>query len=111
MRKFKYPLLVLLVLSVVAAEGYGQYVRVQGAVEMNDGKLHPGVAYACMDLKNRMQNSGKTESAWNVIVGQEQETEASRFLSALEKKHAQSRQQVADAISFGQYRKDGGSDV
>lgn len=74
MRKFKYPLLVLLVLSVVAAEGYGQYVRVQGAVEMNDGKLHPGVAYACMDLKNRMQNSGKTESAWNVIVGQEQET-------------------------------------
>lgn len=44
MRKFKYPLLLLLVLSVVAAEGYGQYVRVQGAVEMNDGKLHPGVA-------------------------------------------------------------------
>ena len=42
---------------------------------------------------------------------QEQETEASRFLSALEKKHAKSRQQVADAISFGQYRKDGGSDV
>ena len=42
---------------------------------------------------------------------QEQETEASRFLSALEKKHAQSRQQVADAISFGQYRKGGGSDV
>ena len=38
MRKFKYPLLLLLVLSVVAAEGYGQYVRVQGAVEMNDGK-------------------------------------------------------------------------
>ena len=26
-------------------------------------------------------------------------------------KHAQSSQQVADAISFGQYRKDGGSDV
>ena len=42
---------------------------------------------------------------------QEQETEASRFLSALEKKHEQSRQQVADAISFGRYRKDGGSDV
>ena len=40
---------------------------------------------------------------------QEQETEASRFLSALEKKHEQSRRQVADAISFGQYRKDGGS--
>ena len=32
---------------------------------------------------------------------QEQETEASRFLSALEKKHAKSRQQAADAISFG----------
>ena len=46
-----------------------------------------------------------------IVSMQEQETEASRFLSALEKKHAQSRQQVADAISFGQYRKDGGSDV
>lgn len=44
-----------------------------------NGKLHPGVAYACMDLKNRMQNSGKTESAWNVIVGQEQETEAEEW--------------------------------
>ena len=42
---------------------------------------------------------------------QEQEAETSRFLSALEKKHAQGRQQVADAISFGQYRKDGGSHV
>lgn len=42
---------------------------------MNDGKLHPGVAYACMDLKNRMQNSGKTEAAWNVFAGTGQETE------------------------------------
>ena len=75
MRKFKYPLLLRLVLSVVAAEGYGQYVRVQGTVEMNDGKLHPGVAYACMDLKNRMQNSGKTEAAWNVFAGTGQETQ------------------------------------
>lgn len=42
---------------------------------MNDGKLHPGVAYACMDLKNRMQNSGKTEAAWNVFAGTGQETQ------------------------------------
>lgn len=42
---------------------------------------------------------------------QEQETESSRLLAALEKKHAQTRQQRADAISFGEYRKDGGSHV
>ena len=42
---------------------------------------------------------------------QEQETESSRMLAALEKKHVQSRQQRADAISFGEYRKDGGRHV
>lgn len=79
MRKFKYPLLLLVVLSMVAAESYGQYVRVQGLVEMNDDKLHPGVAYACLDLKNRMQNSGKTETTWNVFAGIGQETEAEEW--------------------------------
>lgn len=42
---------------------------------------------------------------------QEQETESSRMLAALEKKHVQTRQQRADAISFGGYRKDGGGHV
>ena len=42
---------------------------------------------------------------------QEQETESSRMLAALEKKHVQTRQQRADAISFGEYRKDGGRHV
>ncbi len=79
MRKFKYPLLVLLVLSIVAAECYGQYVRVQGIAEMNDGKLHPGVAYACLDLKNRMQDNGKSETAWNVFAGTGQETETEEW--------------------------------
>lgn len=39
------------------------------------------------------------------------EAEASRMLNALEKQHEQSRQRRADAISFGSYRKDGGSNV
>lgn len=38
---------------------------------------------------------------------QELETETSRFLDALEQKHRQSVQRRADAISFGEYRKDG----
>lgn len=42
---------------------------------------------------------------------QEQETESSRMLAALEKMHVQTRQQRADAISFGEYRKDGGRHV
>lgn len=42
---------------------------------------------------------------------QEQEPETSRFLDALERKNEQSRQQRADAISFGEFRKDGGDHV
>lgn len=41
----------------------------------------------------------------------EGEVENSRMLSALEKKQAVSRSRMADAISFGQFRKDGGSNV
>lgn len=39
------------------------------------------------------------------------DAEVSRMLEALEKQHNQSRQRRADAISFGGYRKDGGSNV
>lgn len=42
---------------------------------------------------------------------QETEPESSRFLNVLEKKQEQSRRQMADAISFGQFRKDGGGNV
>lgn len=42
---------------------------------------------------------------------QETEAECSRMLEALEKKREQSRNRIADAISFGQFRKDGGSHV
>ena len=42
---------------------------------------------------------------------QEAEAECSRMLAALEKKREQSRSRMADAISFGQFRKDGGSHV
>ena len=41
----------------------------------------------------------------------EREAESSRMLSALEKKQEVSRSRMADAISFGQFRKDGGSNV
>ena len=39
------------------------------------------------------------------------EPKSSRMLDVLEKKSADSRQRMADAISFGQYRKDGGGSV
>ena len=42
---------------------------------------------------------------------QEQETEASGSFPRWRRNMHRGRQQVADAISFGQYRKDGGSDV
>lgn len=42
---------------------------------------------------------------------QETEAECSRMLAALEKKREQSHNRIADAISFGQFRKDGGSHV
>jgi transposase InsO family protein len=42
---------------------------------------------------------------------QETEPESSRFLNVLQKKQEQSRSRMADAISFGQFRKDGGGNV
>lgn len=45
------------------------------------------------------------------ISMQETEPDNSRMLEALEKKIAASKKHMADAISFGQYRKDGGSNV
>lgn len=42
---------------------------------------------------------------------QETVPESSRFLNVLEKKQEQSRSQVADAISFGRFRKDGEGNV
>lgn len=45
------------------------------------------------------------------ISMQETEPENSRMLAVLEKKREQSRKKMADAISFGQFRKDGGANV
>lgn len=42
---------------------------------------------------------------------QEKEPECSRMLDVLEKKRGISRKHMADAVSFGQYRKDGGNHV
>lgn len=42
---------------------------------------------------------------------QETVPESSRFLNVLEKKQEQSRSRMADAISFGQFRRDGGGNV
>ena len=42
---------------------------------------------------------------------QETVPESSRFLNVLEKKQEQSRSRMADAISFGRFRKDGGGNV
>ncbi len=42
---------------------------------------------------------------------QETVPESSRFLNVLEKKQEQSRSRMANAISFGQFRKDGGGNV
>ena len=45
------------------------------------------------------------------VTMQETETESSRFLNVLEKKQEQSLRRIADAISFGQFRKDGDGNV
>lgn len=45
------------------------------------------------------------------ISMQETEPENSRMPAVLEKKREQSREMMTDAISFGQFRKDGGSYV
>lgn len=52
---------------------------------------------------------GKTPAIPACMQGQE--AESSRFLDALEKKHGQTMQRRADAISFNGYRKEDGSHV
>lgn len=42
---------------------------------------------------------------------QETEPDHSRMLEALEKQSSASKKHMADAISFGQYKKDGGGNV
>ena len=45
------------------------------------------------------------------ISMQEKETESSRFLNALEKRHDENRTKVANAISFASFGKDGSAHV
>ena len=67
---------------------------------------------ACLEIDKKVLAFYRLHKAPSLPVSmQEQETESSRMLAALEKKHVQTRQQRADAISFGKYRKDGGRHV
>lgn len=59
MKKIDYPLLLVLLITFVLAEGYGLWSRVYGQTENTGDKPQPSVVYACLSLKEEIQNFGK----------------------------------------------------
>lgn len=59
MKKITYPLLAVLLVTFLLAEGYGLWVRTCGHVESSGSKTQPSITYACLALKEGIENWGK----------------------------------------------------
>lgn len=68
MRKLKYPLLFLLVLSMLAVEGFGQYLHVSNRVQLTGNSIQPGAAYVGLFCKNGGEVQPQAEETWQAIV-------------------------------------------
>ena len=77
MKKIKYPLLVLVVVTLVFVEGFGQYLRITEQVKMSDRVVHPGTAYTCLWIRETGNGKKAAVPSWNVWVnqGEAEETE------------------------------------
>ena len=70
MKKIKYPLLVLVVVTLVFVEGFGQYLRITEQVKMSDSEVHPGTAYTCLWIRETWNGKNAAVPSWNVWVNQ-----------------------------------------
>lgn len=78
MRKLKYPLLFLLVLSMLAVEGFGQYLHLSNRVQLPGKGIQPGAAYVGLFCKSwgKMQPAAEeSQETWQVMVQPEVSTE------------------------------------
>ncbi|MBM6828550.1 hypothetical protein H9X85_02735 [Anaerotignum lactatifermentans] len=79
MKKIGYPLLVVLLITFVAAEGFGIWTRVQGHTAAGANGPQPSVTYACLALKEEIQNRGKApvSDELEIFVGKSQPVDRS----------------------------------
>ncbi len=61
MKRLKYPLLVLIVFSIILSEGIGQYLRLSKMVTLADKKIYPGTVYSCLYLKDLRKGGSKKD--------------------------------------------------
>lgn len=59
MKKATYPLLLVLLITFLLMEGYGLWARAQEDSENTNGKVQPSITYACLALKEEIQDWGK----------------------------------------------------
>lgn len=78
MRKLKYPLLFLLILSMLVVEGFGQYLHLANRVQLPGNGIQPGAAYVGLFCKSggKMQPAlEESQETWQVMVQPEVSTE------------------------------------
>lgn len=66
MRKLKYPLLFLLIVSMLAMEGFGQYLRLSNRVQLTGDSIQPGAAYVGLFCKTG--GTTEVEETWQAVV-------------------------------------------
>ena len=68
MRKLKYPLLFLLILSMLIVEGFGQYLHLSNRVQLTGNAIQPGAAYVGLFCKSGGNVQPETEETWQAVV-------------------------------------------
>lgn len=69
MKNNKYPLLALLICSVVLFEGFGWYVRSQKLVEITTDRFQPGVVYSCLYLRDTFNGTTNKAKEMQAFAG------------------------------------------
>ena len=94
MKNNKYPLLLMLICSVVLFEGFGWYVQHQKLVEITTDKFQPGVVYSCLYLRDAVHGTTNKNKGIQAFAGK------SRDKSWQEKEKKQLEFQEVDESYF-----------
>lgn len=68
MKNKKHPLLLILFCSIVAVEGFGQYVHHENLVDMTSNTVQPGVVYSCLYLRDFAKGAANQERELQAFV-------------------------------------------
>lgn len=75
MKKLKYPLLVLIVFSVILVEGIGQYLHLSKKVTMPKESIQPGTTYSCLYVKDLLKGNGKKDTVSAIQTPEDTQTD------------------------------------